>query len=311
MKLQSISTPEPSYCLCLPCLATLGLTPPDIFAIESAVRQELLRLLLPQALDFLHSQILAILCVNAPRRAKGTQNIYSLDPCPPTACYLVFPDRATAGVPDPPQFRGWISRRVSPNMAVISIKCDSTPWACSFVEGTSGNLFLGFTPGNFLQLAFPTDSERFPSKKASHFAIALYITSTSGNKGRIGEELPTEQKDTGPTYVTSITGILLPFLLRPQLRPGHPSRTLTDRLFQIGLPLFPREDSLAEALELPPLAMEHSLYMPVSAIRGFLFATFDCPPLPTTKHTWLALFRFCDCSGRPLRFCLIPPSPIS
>ncbi len=34
-----------------PCLATLGLTPPDIFAIESAVRQELLRIPLPQALD--------------------------------------------------------------------------------------------------------------------------------------------------------------------------------------------------------------------------------------------------------------------
>ena len=70
---------------------------------------------------------------------------------------------------------------------------------------------------NFLQLAFPTDDERFPPQKgsdASHFAFALYITSTSGNKGRVGEELPTEQKDTGPTYVTAINGILLPFLLQ-------------------------------------------------------------------------------------------------
>ena len=80
-----------------PCLTTLGLPPPDIFAIESAVRQELLRVPLPQALDFLHSQILAILCVNAPRRPKGSQKIHSIDPCPPTACYLVFPERATAG----------------------------------------------------------------------------------------------------------------------------------------------------------------------------------------------------------------------
>ena len=104
-------------------------------------------------------------------------------------------------------------------MAVIGLKCNSTPWACSHIDRTSGNLFVGFTPGNFLQLAFPTDAERFPPQKGSetsHFAFALYITSTSGNKGRVGEELPTEQKDTGPTYVTSINGILLPFLLRPK-----------------------------------------------------------------------------------------------
>ena len=87
-----------------PCLTTLGLPPPDIFAIESAVRQELLRVPLPQALDFLHSQILAILCVNAPRRPKGSQKIHSIDPCPPTACYLVFPERATAGVLIPRNF---------------------------------------------------------------------------------------------------------------------------------------------------------------------------------------------------------------
>ena len=66
-----------------PCLTTLGLTPPDIFAIESAVRQELLRVPLPQALDFLHSQILAILCVNAPRRPKGKGTSWSRDVTPP------------------------------------------------------------------------------------------------------------------------------------------------------------------------------------------------------------------------------------
>ena len=270
-----------------PCLTTLGLPPPDVFAIESAVRQELLRVPLPQALDFLHSQILAILCVNAPRRPKGSQRIHSIDPCPPTACYLVFPERATAGVPDPPQFRCWISRRVAPNMAVIGLKCNSTPWACSHVDGTSGNLFVGFTPGNFLQLAFPTDDERFPPQKgsdASHFAFAIYITSTSGNKGRVGEELPTEQKDTGPTYVTAINGILLPFLLRHQLRPAPSSGAATSTLLQIGLPLFPREDSLAEALELPPLSMEHSFYMPVSAIRG-LFSQLLTVPLYRQPNT--------------------------
>ena len=128
-----------------------------------------------------------------------------------------------------------------------------------------------------LQLAFPTDEKRFPSSEASHFAIAFYILSTSGHKGRVGDELPTEQKDTGPTYVTFLTGILLPFLLRPQLRPGHQPTTPSDQLFQIGLPLFPREDSLAEALELPPLSMEHSFYMPVSAIKGLFTQLLKVP----------------------------------
>ena len=276
-----------------PCLRTLGLTPPDIYAIEAAVRQELLRLPLPQALDFLHSQILAILCINAPRRPRGTQNIQSLDPCPPTACYLVFPARATAGAPEPPQFRCWISRRVSPNMALISLKCNSTPWACSYVDGTSGNFFVGFSPGNLVQLAFPTDSERFKDDTASHFAIALYITSTTGHKGRVGEELPTEQKDSGPAYITCLTGIMLPFLLRPQLRPGHP----TDKLFQIGLPFFPREDALAEALELPPLSMEHSFYMPVSAIRGLFSQLLSVP-----------IYRQPNTLGWPYLNSAIPPA---
>ena len=103
------------------------------------------------------------------------------------------------------------------------------------VDGISGNLFVGFTPGNFLQLAFPTDAERFPSQKgseASHFAFALYITSTSGNKGRVGEELPTEQKDTGPTYVTSITVASLSSLVKTRWRkPSNSHRLLWNIVF--------------------------------------------------------------------------------
>ena len=62
------------------------------------------------------------------QRPSKTQRVSKdpLDPCPPTACYLVFPDRASAGVPDPPQFRCWISRRVAPNMAVIARSDDMT-----------------------------------------------------------------------------------------------------------------------------------------------------------------------------------------
>ena len=270
-----------------PCLAALGSTPPDIFAIESAVRQELLRIPLPQALDFLHSQILAILCVSAPRRAKGTQNIHSLDPCPPTACYLVFPDRATAGVPDPPQFRCWISRRVAPNMAVISLKCNSTPWACSYVEGTSGNLFVGFTPGNFLQLAFPSPPI------LNVFLLRWLLTSQLLSTSRPPREtkaasarssLPNKRIPALPTSPPlQLPASSSPFCsVRSCGQVTFPRQPLTHSFKSASL--CPREDSLAEALELPPLAMEHSFYMPVSAIRG-LFSQLLTVPLHRQPST--------------------------
>ena len=86
---------------------------------------------------------------------------------------------------------------------------------------------------------------------------------------------------------------MLPFLLRSQLRPGHP----TDKLHQIGLPFFPREDSLAEALELPPLAMEHSFYMPVSAIRGLFSQLLRVP-----------IYRQPNTLGWPYLYSAVPPA---
>ena len=60
-------------------------------------------------------------------------------------------------------------------------------------KSPSGNLYIGSMPGNFAQLAFPTN-DRFSCQAASHFAIALHILSTSGHKGRVGEEFRNEQK---------------------------------------------------------------------------------------------------------------------
>ena len=47
------------FSLRFPALTTLGVPPPDVLAIEEAVRHILLRCSLPQALDFLHTQLLA------------------------------------------------------------------------------------------------------------------------------------------------------------------------------------------------------------------------------------------------------------
>ena len=95
------------------------------------------------------------------------------------------PPRVLSESATPPQFRCWITRRISPNMAVISLKCSSTPWACALAKGImEGSYHFGFTPGNFLQLTFPSTTD-FPAD-SSHFAFALYILSASGGRGRPG-----------------------------------------------------------------------------------------------------------------------------
>ena len=49
-----------------PALATLGVPPPDVFAIEEAVRHTLLRCSLPQALDFLSTSSGNLRCQSRP-----------------------------------------------------------------------------------------------------------------------------------------------------------------------------------------------------------------------------------------------------
>ena len=148
----------------------------------------------------------------------------------------------------------------------------------------------------FSNLPSPQMLSAFLHRKAQRPPIS-HLLSTShppqATNAESAKSSPTEQKDTGPTCVTAINGILLPFLLRTKLRPAQSSSAANSTLFQIGLPLFPREDSLAEAFELPPLSMEHSFYMPVSAIRG-LFSQLLTVPLYRQPNTlgWPYLFFF-------------------
>ena len=172
-------------------------------------------------------------------------------------------------------------------MAVIGLKCNSTPWPVLMLTvpvATYLLVLLLVTSSNLpsLQMMSASLLRKAPMPPISH------LLSTShpplATKAESGEELPTEQKDTGPTYVTAINGILLPFLPATSFGQLHLRAPPLATLFQIGLPLFPREDSLAEALELPPLSMEHSFYMPVSAIRG-LFSQLLTVPLYRQPNT--------------------------
>ena len=253
------------HSLRLPSLRLLGLPSDDILAVEDALKQSLLSLPLPQALDVLHTQLLSCICVSTPRRetlAPGPNQ-----GAPPIACYLCPVDGSRTTRSPPPVFRCWIGRKVSPNMAILDFKCDSLPWAASYIKGTAGRSLFGLSPGNFIQLVFPTN-EQFLSD-APYFGLALYLTSVT-TKGRVLEEQPEEQTDSGGSQVTQFSGILLPFLLKPTTQSG----TL---IHQMHLPLFAKREQLHELVTFPPLDMARTFYMPLSSPRGLFSELLKVP----------------------------------
>ena len=216
-----------------------------------------------QALDFLHTQLLAGLCVASPSRSvsKADRIVDCLERFPPPlACRLTPPREASRAFP-PPTFRCWLGKKVSPNLSIITLKCDSTPWANYFTQGSKGPHFGGFTPGNLLQLTFKPE-------KADAYALALYLTSVT-HPGRVGEEKPSSFSDKSATCVTQLSGILLPFLLRTHLFAPGDNKGAPVGLLKLTNLVPSETSSLVELPPLPPLLHNQSFHMQVSAIRSF------------------------------------------
>ena len=57
----------------IPALKNLGFSQKDVHALEDCLRQALMNLPLPQALDFLHSQLLSSMCISPPVRKDNNQ----------------------------------------------------------------------------------------------------------------------------------------------------------------------------------------------------------------------------------------------
>ena len=117
------------HSLRLPSLRSPGLPADGILALEEALKQALLSLPLPQALDVLHTQLLSCMCVSSPRRESPNMG------ASPVACYLSPVEGSSTTSIAPPVFRCWIGRKVTPNMAILDFKCDSLPWASSYIKG--------------------------------------------------------------------------------------------------------------------------------------------------------------------------------
>ena len=232
-----------------------------------------------QALDYLHTQLLSGLCVNAPPRGLVPRDrlLGPLRRQPhPIACRLTRPREALQRVTSP-TFRCWLGKRISPSMTLVTLKCDSIPWANYFTQGNKGAPHAGFQTGNLLQLTFPTQK---PYTLHGHdaFAFALYLTSVT-HPGRTGEEPSSAFSDRSAAHVTQLSGILLPILLRyhmfsPQLgTQGAPVGHL-----KLHHMLDTDNPTLMDIPELPPLIMEQS---------------FSCQFRPSALSSKLSLrFRF-------------------
>ena len=248
----------------IPALKHLGFSNEDVYALEDCLRQALMNQPLPQALDFLHSQILSSMCISPPARKDNAPPAPFASP--PLTRHFQWPEGTADPPPPSPSFRVWITRKVSPHMAVVDLRCDAVPWAC-FRRGPSGQHQFGIHAGNFIQFVFPA-TETYPSD-TGYFSFALYIKKVEC-KGRVVLENPDQVGDPSAAQVTQIVGVVLPFLLHNSvtLAGGKGSPPRNHALFQMRLPVLDRLNTIAETCVLPPISLPLSFFVPVSAFPG-------------------------------------------
>ena len=269
----------------IPALKNMGFSPEDVHALEDCFRQALMNLPLPQALDFLHSQLLGSMCISPPVRKDN--NPPAPFASPPLTRHFQWPAGTTDPPPSPPSFHVWITRKVAPHMAVIDLRCDAVPWAC-FRRGCTGQHQFGLHSGNFIQFVFPANDD-FPAE-CGFFSFALYITKVA-LKGRVVLENPDQVGDPSAAQVTQLVRIILPFLLHNsvQIPGGKGVEPVSQALCQLRLPLLDRLNTTAEVCVLPPISLPLSFFVPVSAFPGLFTVRDTLVVLAGGRHCCIGL----------------------
>ena len=258
---------------------------------------------LPQALDFLHSQLLSSMCISPPVRKDNEPPAPFVSP--PLKRHFQWPPGTPDPPPDPPSFHVWITRKVAPHMAVVDLRCDTVPWAC-FRRGPAGQHQhqFGIHSGDFIQFVFPATDD-YPAD-CGFFSFALYITKVA-LKGRVVLENPDQVGDPSAAQVTQLVGIVLPFLLHNsvQIPGGKGVAPVSQALYQLRLPVLDRLNTTVETCVLPPISLSLSFLVPVSAFPGLFQHLVGVPfyRLPKTLG-W-------PYSDAPLNGALIPDPPLA
>ena len=285
----------------IPALKNLGFSQEDVHALEDCLRQALMNLPLPQALDFHHSQLLSSMCISPPVRKDNNQPAPFASP--PLKRHFQWPPGTTDPPPPPPSFHVWITRKVAPHMAVVDLRCDPVPWAC-FRRGSMGQHQFGLHAGNFIQFVFPATGE-YPAE-CGFFSLALYIIKVA-LKGRVVLENPDQVGDPSAAQVTQLVGIALPFLLHNSVQTpgGKGVAPVSQALYQLRLPVLDRLNTTMETCVLPPISLSLSTLIPVSAFPGLFQHLVGVPfyRLPKTLG-W-------PYSDAPLNGALIPDPPLA
>ena len=257
----------------IPALKNMGFSQEDVYALEDCLRQALMNLPLPQALDFLHFQLLSSMCISPP--ARKDNNPPAPLASPPLKRHFQWPEGIADPPPNPPSFHVWITRKVAPHMAVVDLRCDAVPWAC-FRRGATGQHQFGIHSGNFIQFVFPATAA-FPAQSGV-FSFALYITKVA-LKGRVVLENPDQVGDPSAAQVTLI---VLPFLLHNsvQIAGGKGSAPVSQALYQLRLPVLDRLNTTAETCVLPPISLPLSFFRPGLCLPGPFQAPRQCTVLP-------------------------------
>ena len=117
----------------------------DVYALEDCLRQALMNLPLPQALDFLHSQLLSSMCISPP--VGKDNNPPAPFASPPLKRHFQWPSGTPDPPPSPPSFHVWITWR----------------WLTSFMMLSHGHVFAGVPQGNINSVSIPVTSSNLLS----------------------------------------------------------------------------------------------------------------------------------------------------